>query len=412
MTALPTGRLAVSGYQPLDDGISVYVHIPFCRTKCPYCDFNTYQGLEDRIETYVDALVRDTELWGRALGHPMANTVFFGGGTPSYIPTEDLGRLLKTIGSSFPMVADVEVTAEANPGDVEERALEAWLGMGVNRLSIGVQSLDDRLLSLLGRRHTAADAVRAHGVARGAGFDNVNLDLMYGLPRQTLDQWRDTFERTLELRPSHLSLYSLTLEGGTPMERWVREGVLTEPDPDLAADMYELARGLLGAEGYLHYEISNWALPGRESRHNMAYWLNRPYLGLGAGAHSHLAGRRFWTVRSPRDYVRRVGEWASHSAMAMDQFDPDALTIMGAVDGDESIDRRTEMAETMFLGMRLLEGISMEAFRERFGVGPMEVYGEQVRELEEGGLLEFADGRLCLTERGLLLANQVFVRFV
>ena len=248
-------------------GISLYVHVPFCQTKCPYCDFNTYQGIEALMTPYLDALATEIRLWGETLGRPTVDTIFFGGGTPSYMPPEQVARLLESVSKAFALSPDAEVTLEANPGDVTGPALESWRQAGVNRLSIGVQSLDDSLLTLLGRRHTAAQAQAAYGLAVASGLENVNLDLMYGLPSQTLERWRDTLEGVLELSPLHLSLYALTLEEGTPLARWVEEGKVPDPDPDLAADMYGLARELLGRSGYDHYEISNWSVAGRRCRH-------------------------------------------------------------------------------------------------------------------------------------------------
>ena len=396
----------------LPDGISLYIHIPFCKSKCPYCDFNTYQGIESLMPPYSDALVREIQLWGRTLGNPRVNTIFFGGGTPSYIPLEHMEKALRAVADAFEVVPGAETTIEANPGDLNGTALARLLEVGVNRLSIGVQSLDDSLLSMLGRRHTAQEAIEGYRLARHAGFGSVNLDLMYGLPHQAMAQWEDTMEKVLELGPPHMSLYCLTLEEGTPMERWVRQGQLPEPDPDLAADMYMSAREALGRAGYHHYEISNWAMPGFQSRHNLAYWLNRSYLGMGPGAHSCLHGHRFWDVASPRAYIRRVHSWGSDDMKPVDTLDRDTLLRIGPVDGVEAIGPRLEMAETMFLGLRLLDGLNMEDFKRRFDYDPMQLYRPQIGELEEEGLLEHSDGVLRLTEKGCLLANQVFMRFL
>ncbi len=393
-------------------GLSLYVHVPFCQTKCPYCDFNTYQGIEALMAPYLDALTAEIRLWGETLGRPPVATVFFGGGTPSYIPSEQVARVLEGVSHSFDLAPSAEVTLEANPGDVTGPALERWQRAGVNRLSIGVQSLDDSLLTLLGRRHTSAEAATACGLAVSSGLENVNLDLMYGLPAQTQDQWRATLAGVLDLAPSHLSLYALTLEEGTPMARWVEEGGVPEPDPDLAADMYCLAREMLGASGYDHYEISNWSVPGRRCRHNMAYWLNGQYLGVGPGAHSCLDGHRFWNVRPPRVYMDRIRQWESLGSEPVERLDEEALRRAGPVDGVEAIGPSLEMSETMFLGLRLLDGLSIDGFRARFGRDPLELYGPSVRELTGLGLLEHRDGLLRLTDRGCLLANQVFVRFL
>ena len=394
------------------EAISLYVHIPFCQTKCPYCDFNTYQGIEPLMSPYVDALALEMRLWGRTLDHPQVSTVFFGGGTPSYLPPEQMGRLLESIGEAFEVSPDAEITMEANPGDLDARALSRLRGMGVNRLSIGVQSLDDGLLKMLGRCHKSREAVEGYALARSAGFESLNLDLMYGLPCQTADQWRTTLEGVLEVAPPHISMYCLTLEEGTPLHQWVREGKLPEPDPDLAADMYVLARESLAQAEYNHYEISNWAMPGEQCRHNMAYWLSWPYLGVGPGAHSHLQRHRFWEVASPRVYIQRVRDWDSRGAERTSILDKNSLPGLGPVDGVEAIGPEMEMAEAMFLSLRLLDGMSTSGFRDRFGRDPLELYGDEIRELEGEGLLERSGDVLRLTPRGCLLANQVFMRFL
>ena len=279
-----------------DDGISLYVHVPFCLSKCPYCDFNTYQGIESQFGDFLAAVTGEIEAWARALGHPPVNTVFLGGGTPSYLPDGDVGRILDAITSAYPVRDGAEITAECNPNDLTAAKCAELRAAGINRISMGVQSMDNGLLAMLGRRHDAAEAVAALDTCRSAGFHNLNLDLMYGLPHQTLDQWRDTADRILAQSPEHISMYSLTLEDGTPLKRWVEQGRLPEPDPDLAADMYDLARSALGSAGYHHYEISNWCRPGLESRHNLAYWRNLQWLGVGRGRIRRCArwSRRRW----------------------------------------------------------------------------------------------------------------------
>ena len=297
--------------QPSESPLALYVHIPFCETKCPYCDFNTYTAIEPLIPSYCDALCREIVMWGRVLGRPALSSVFFGGGTPSYLPAERVEQVMDAVRREFEIRPDAEITLEANPGDLCEARLESYLRSGVNRLSIGVQSFDDGLLRMLGRRHSARQAADAYALAVAAGFDNASIDLMYGLPHQTLDHWQSTLERTGELAPPHVSMYCLTLEDGTPMQRWVDDGVMPDPDADLAADMYLLAQETMAGLDYRHYEISNWAVEGRESAHNLAYWLNRPYIGVGPGAHSHYASCRFSNVRSPREYVRGLSPEAA-----------------------------------------------------------------------------------------------------
>ena len=393
-------------------GMGLYIHIPFCKTKCPYCDFNTYQGIEGLMGPYLEALTTELGLWGRVLGRPTVNTIFLGGGTPSYLPSGHIGRILAAAGSAFAVDPEAEVTIEANPDDLDTTACHLLLSQGVNRLSIGVQSLDNGLLDLLGRRHDAAQAVEAFNTARAAGFSNVNLDLMYGLPRQSLSQWQDTVERLVSLSPAHISLYCLTLEEGTPLHRWIQQGKLPEPDADLAADMYQHARGALADAGYHHYEISNWSLAGFPARHNLVYWLNRPYLGVGPGAHSRIGNYRFWDVNSPSDYMLRVKKWEDSEPKPFDSFTGGELDTVSPVGDREHIGLETSCAETMFLGLRLLEGMDLEQASAQVGADLQARYGPQIDELTELGLLERWDSHLRLTERAYLIANQVFTRFV
>ncbi len=394
-----------------DSPLSLYVHIPFCETKCPYCDFNTYAGIERLIPDYVSALVHELSLWGKMLGRPEVATVFFGGGTPSYLPAGHVASILQTVRDCFALAPDSEVTLESNPGDFGEAKLAAYLERGVNRLSIGVQSLDDSLLRMLGRRHSAEQAVQAYTMALAAGFDNVSVDLMYGLPYQTEAAWRDTLRGVLELEPPHVSAYCLTLEEGTPMHRWVDSGQVAEPDPDLAADMYEHTERAMESAGYRHYEISNWARDGYESRHNLTYWRNQPYLGVGPGAHSYLGSFRFHNLRSPREYVRSLQEAPAPAVSLAGCLSQQALGKVPVVEEVEPIDRRLEMAETLMMGLRLDVGVSIDEFAQRFDTTPQRAYGDTIDELLSLGLLERAAGHLRLTPRGRILGNEVFARF-
>ena len=337
-----------------------------------------------------------------------------------------MGALLDAVRRSFDLEPMAEITLEANPDDCTVPGLRLHRASGVNRISIGVQSLDDRLLSMLGRRHDAAQAVDACRAARAAGFENVSVDLMYGLPGQTIGDWRRTLDALSDIAPPHASLYCLAIEKGTPMERWVDSGALPEPDPDLAAEMYETAEEAMSRRGYRHYEISNWALPGFESRHNLVYWRNEPYLGVGPGAHSYLDGARFWNLRSPREYVRRVERAASRGSSLSPppqgrgkvRARPVLDTGMGAplagpaVEGSERIDGGLESAETLMLGLRLDEGVSSDEFAARFGEPPSSVYAGVVSELSGLGLLEESRGSLRLTRRGRILSNEVFSRLI
>ncbi len=393
-------------------GMGLYVHVPFCKTKCPYCDFNTYQGIEGQMGTYLEAVTTELRLWGSALGHPKVRTVFFGGGTPSYLPDGDVEAILQAVSRSFAIDSLAEITIEANPGDLDDAACRGLLRQGVNRLSIGVQSLDNALLQLLGRRHSADGAIAAFRTARDAGFENVNLDLMYGLPSQSLRQWEDTITRLAALSPEHISLYALTLEEGTPMRLWADQGKISEPDPDVAADMYALARQVLSASGYHHYEISNWARPGHQSRHNLVYWRNEPYLGVGPGAHSRLGDYRFWTVLAPREYARRAAEWSEAGSRGWTMLGEGELGQARTVDGWERIDADTACAETMFLGLRLLDGMDLAHVSETLGQDLAARYGAEIEELLELGLLLREQDIIRLDPSAYLIANQVFTRFL
>ena len=412
---MSTGPQTIAPIVP-STGMGLYVHVPFCKARCPYCDFNTYQRMEKLIGPYLEAVTTEIGLWGRILRRPAVNTVFLGGGTPSYLPEGHIGRVLEAVRSAFHVRRDAETTVEANPDDLDEAQYGGLLSQGVNRLSIGVQSLDDGLLALLGRRHGSAQAIEAFQVARAAGFTNINLDLMYGLPGQSMAQWQDTLNRVVSLSPSHLSLYCLTLEEGTPLHRRIREGSLPEPDGDLAADMYDYARDLLAEAGYHHYEISNWAKAlgntGGEARHNLGYWRNLPYLGVGPGAHSRLGGHRFWDVSSPARYIAKVKRWEEANPQPLEALNEKVLRGVPPVGGQEHIGPRLACSETMFLGLRLLDGLDLGEASAQAGADLEAVYGPEIKDLIGLGLLERQDGRLRLAASAYLIANQVFTRFV
>ncbi|MDA1127075.1 MAG: radical SAM family heme chaperone HemW [Chloroflexi bacterium] len=393
-------------------GMGLYVHVPFCKTKCPYCDFNAYQGIEDLIGPFLPALMAEIKCWGETLAHTAVKSVFFGGGTPSYLPPGYIEQFLSSIQTSFQVDSGAEITIEANPGDLDATACASILGQGVNRLSIGVQSLDNDLLNLLGRRHQASEAITAFQTARQAGFDNVNLDLMYGLPNQSMDQWRQTLDSLIDLAPEHISLYALTIEEGTPMHRWAEEGKIPEPDPDLAADMYQYARESLAEAGYHHYEISNWSLPDRACDHNLIYWQNGPYLGVGPGAHSRLGDYRFWTVLSPRDYLNKAATWADSGAKPVAELIEPVLQGIPTLGGWEHISQETACSETMFLGLRLLDGLDLKAASAQTGIDLAKKFQTPIKDCIQLGLLELDGTCLKLTESAYLVANQAFTRFL
>ncbi len=397
----------------LDAGIALYVHIPFCETKCPYCDFNTYAGINHLLPPYLAALEREVHVWGEVLGHPAVNTVFLGGGTPSMLSPAQMADLLSAVQAAFPVAPGAEVTAEVNPDDASVERLSAFREAGVNRISLGVQSLDDTELRMLGRRHGAADALAALAAIRRAGFDNFSADLMYGLPHQGMAAWQRTVEGVIASGPQHVSAYALTMEEGTPFGVQAANGLLPEQDADLAAEMYWWADQAFAAAGLRNYEISNWARPGMESRHNIAYWRNVPYLGVGPGAHSFLGGYRFANMKSPVGYMTKVRAWQPPPAANVDAL---LRELPGPVADINPMNARTEMADSVILGLRLAEGVSESAFRARYGLGLQDAYGDAITQNVSLGLLrvdvEKRDSVLRLTEQGRLLANEAFVRFL
>ncbi len=392
---------------------SVYLHIPFCVHRCSYCDFNTYAGLEALIPAYVQALCREIRFLGSSQDSRLPiHTVFFGGGTPSLLPASNLETILSTLAEVFDFQKGAEISLEANPGTVSLKFFNDLHLLGFNRLSLGMQSAHPDDLRLLERQHDLKDVQQAVNWARLAGFDNLNLDLIFGIPHQSLESWKRTLAYALSLRPDHLSLYALTLEHGTPLAHWVGRGLLPAPDSDLAADMYELAEEKLAEAGFEQYEISNWARRNADGKaavclHNLQYWRTLPYLGLGAGAHGFAQGVRTVNVLAPAAYVRRMeGSYSLGNFLF-----PRTPTMTDVV----PIDRVTEMGETMMMGLRLVrEGVSNTGFSSRFGQSLPEVYGTQIQKLTSQGLLEWAgEGDILrLSPRGKLLGNRVFLEFI
>lgn len=357
---------------------NLYLHIPFCKHKCGYCDFNAYAGMDRLMPDYVDALERELAAARERIPFETLDTVYLGGGTPSLLPAGLATRLLSFIRSTFDLAADVEVTLEANPASTDETKLAAWLDGGVNRLSLGVQGFDRRALAVLERRTDAAQATSAFELARSMGVRNISIDLIYAVPFQSLDSWLETLRRGLALGPDHISTYCLTFEEGTLLWRRRAEGRVPEVDPDLQWDHLDAACVELERAGYRRYEVSNWSRPGFESRHNQAYWRCVPVYGAGAGAHSYAtdgsAARRWWNVARPREYI------AAANPMA---------------DGEDLAPRKTA-AESLMLGLRTADGMAPPA-----GFDP------ELAELVAGGLIARVDSRVVPTRRGMDLHNQI-----
>jgi putative oxygen-independent coproporphyrinogen III oxidase len=376
-----------------DPGFGVYVHIPFCAKRCHYCDFNTYEGQAELHESYVAALVHEIEATGTNPGPP-ATSVFFGGGTPTLLPPPALSRILRAVRDSYGLARDAEVTVEANPETVDEHDFEELLKAGFNRFSIGVQSLAPHVLAGLGRTHSGEVALAAFHAARSAGAHDVNLDLIFGSPWERPDDWTHTLDRVIEAGPDHVSAYALTIEEGTPLHTLIATGRVVDVDPDTQAERHETASRLLGAAGYVRYEVSNWAKPHRASRHNVLYWSAGNYIGFGAGAHSHNSGRRSWRMRLPRAYIAAVASGCGTEA------------------GAEVLSGDTRAGEALMLGLRLTDGIDLPGFVRRFGAGPRDARHEAIATLVGAGLLRRDGARLKLARDAVLIANEVLCRLL
>jgi putative oxygen-independent coproporphyrinogen III oxidase len=356
----------------------IYIHVPFCLTRCGYCDFNAHAGLDHLKAPFVEALLAEADLAAPAWEGTRFVSVFLGGGTPTTLPPAAIAGILDRLRARFHLDADAEITVEANPDTVDRTSLAALREAGVTRLSMGAQSFDPWVLRSLERIHRPEAVRRAFGAVRAAGFEEVNLDLIYGTRGETPGSWARTVEEALALGPEHLSCYALTIEPGTPLGRRVALGLEAPPDPDEQADRYEAACARLAAAGYRHYELSNWARPGTECLHNLGYWHGRPYLGLGPGAHSSLDGRRWWTIRSPERYVTELR--AGRAPLGGEERPgPEAIRL-----------------ERLLLGLRLSDGVPGSW-----------VPAAAAEDFLDRGLARRRNGRFVLTEAGMLLANDL-----
>lgn len=375
----------------------IYIHIPFCRSRCSYCDFATGMFEAALAARYVAALASEIENWREIEARSPVDTIYFGGGTPSLLVPAQIENILTAVRSRFETAAGAEITLEINPGDggltaaAKQQNFSELRRLGVNRASFGAQTFDDRDLKQLGRTHGAAEISTTFQQLRDAGFENVNFDLIAGLPGQTLSGWQQNLERALKLRPEHLSLYLLDVHEGTPLADQIDRGMRPKPDEDLAAEMYRLMIDAVGAAGYEHYEISNFCLPGFESRHNTKYWAGAPYFGFGNSAHSYDGGRRRWA--NERDAMKYVA-----------MIDKGESPIVERTDLDEEDAR----SESVFLGLRLMRGIDLKSYQARFGTDLREQYDDELTRLMDAELIEIADDVLKLTARGAVLSNEVF----
>jgi oxygen-independent coproporphyrinogen III oxidase len=413
----------------------IYIHIPFCERKCTYCNFNTTDFFSDLAQRYVQAVIQEVAYWGQNLCRKKSSigsdaladhtkvpdrlnpvevredgranperlsvdTIFFGGGTPSIVEAEQLGDIIEACRSGFDVANDAEITIEINPATLSHKKLQGWRKAGINRASVGVQSFIDRELVSLSRTHNTRQARQTIESLREAGFDNISLDLIAGLPEQSKADWQFNLREALEIRPEHLSLYLLEVKEGTQLYGQIKRGLRPQPDDDLAAEMYGMICQATGKAGYEQYEISNFALPSPDqkkslrAKHNMKYWTDTPFYGLGCGAHSYDGRMRWVNTLQTENYIDQVAA-RGH-----------------AVNERRQLDDSQRATEAIFMALRLSEGINLEEFRAAYGLNISERYGAELERLAEAGLIQLTENRLLLTARGRLLSNEVFMTFV
>lgn len=370
---------------------ALYLHIPFCRKKCDYCDFPSYAGRESLMPEYIEALKAEIGYYSSLYDRPRIETVYVGGGTPTLLPEELISSLFGSIRKDFDVSSGAEISFEANPGTVTKGKLKALIDAGVNRISLGAQTFNNALLKKLGRIHLEHDINDAYEMIREACFKNVNIDLIFALPGQSIRDWRSSLEKIVKLNPEHISAYNLQIEEGTPLYSEKLDGTLLIPGEEEELNMYKSAISYLKDNGYVQYEISNFAREGKECEHNKAYWTMKEYIGIGAGAHSFINNIR--VANTP--YLDKY--------MSKD---------FAAVKTEHANTKKESMQEMVFLGLRLINGFHLNDFTRRFGIGMREIYKKELAELTEDGLLEINGKNVRLTEKGMFLANEVFKKFL
>ena len=389
----------------MDNTISIYIHIPFCVKKCPYCDFNSVATADIPDDVYINALNRELLFHIKerpVLSKKTLETIYIGGGTPSLISPHNIKRLLSSIKQAFAESNPVETTMEINPGTITKNSLAAFRDAGINRLSIGIQSFNDKTLKTLGRIHSADNSLKCYEYARATGFDNIGIDLIFGAPGQSVEEWEGDLKTAVALRPEHISAYNLTVEKGTLFFELQKNGGLVLPSEEGQVLMYELAIDSLKEAGYNHYEISNFSLTGFESQHNMRYWSCMDYIGLGAGAHSYISspdwGVRWWNESDPDAYMQQIKKATAEQGQA--------------IAGKERLTKKEALEEGIFLGLRRTSGINMNWFAARFNTPLKNLCHQKIAELKTYGLI-YEDGSIIrLTRKGLTLSNEVFAELI
>ncbi len=375
--------------------LGLYLHFPFCISKCPYCDFNSYQLKENnQISSYISALYQEITAYSQKLKKSNITTVYLGGGTPTILSGVQIYNILEFCKDKFTVDKDAEITIEANPGTLDGEKLKLLIESGINRLSLGAQSFNNLFLKKLGRIHNTQDIIDSYCLAREKGFNNINIDIMFALPDQTTEELQVTLKKAVSLKPDHLSLYNLTIKPGTEYYKKYRRGKLKLPTEDEEFDMYNWAINFLEENGFEHYEIANFARPYKRSMHNLIYWQNKPYLGIGAGAYSFIKGYRYMNYENPARYIKEI------------------MSGKLPVDNGEKLSLRKRMIETIILGLRTKDGVGYKKFKTRFGVNLNDIFTEQIKKLVNLELLQKDNYRIKLTRKGIFLANTVFREFV
>ena len=376
--------------------LGIYVHIPFCKKKCEYCDFISFSNKNEKVLEYVSALCKDIKQYSFQVKDYAINTIYFGGGTPSYINEKDIKQIVEDIKNSYNVISDCEITIEVNPGTVNKEKLELYKEIGITRISIGLQSTHNRLLNLIGRIHRYEEFINTYNLAREVGFKNINIDLMLALPTQTMKELEESVNVIINLRPEHISVYSLILEEGTEIYRKIENKELELVDEELERKMYWKTKEMLENAGYNHYEISNFSKPKLESKHNLNCWNQEEYLGFGIAAHSYLKNKRFSRTEKLEEYISNIKE---------EKYERNIFI-------EEEQDREQKAKEYMLLGLRKIEGVSISEFERKFEINPLFYFRFEISKLEEENLLEVDLDNIKLTKKGLDLANVVFEEFI
>jgi len=375
--------------------LGLYLHFPFCISKCPYCDFNSYQLENDnQISSYISALYQEITAYSKKFKKSNIKTIYLGGGTPTILSGIQICNILEFCKDKFTIDKNAEITIEANPGTLDGKKLKLLIKSGINRLSLGGQSFNDLFLEKLGRIHNTQEIIDSYYLAREAGFNNINIDIMFALPDQTTEDLQDTLKKAVFLKSDHLSLYNLTIKPGTEYYKDYKRGKLNLPTEDEDFDMYSWAINYLEENGFEHYEIANFARPHKRSMHNLIYWQNKPYLGIGAGAYSFIRGYRYMNYENPARYVKEV------------------MSGKLPVDNGEKISLRKRMIETIILGLRTKDGVGYKKYKTRFGVDLNDTFPQQINKLVTLELLQKDNCKIKLTRKGIFLANTVFREFV